>query len=110
MKGERQWRQRLEIWSADQQLAKRIEVDKNLPWMPLGHGRTPAAFVGGGVELEGKSASIKSSSESIQLSKALSLFGLRPTALTGARFRSRAASFSASSARSASLWRDRAAS
>ena len=34
----------------------------------------PAAVVGGGVELEGKSASIKSSSECIQLSNALSLF------------------------------------
>jgi len=33
-----------------------------------------AAVVGGGVELEGKSASIKSSSECIQLSNALSLF------------------------------------
>ncbi len=33
-----------------------------------------AAIVGGGVELEGKSASIKSSSECIQLNNALSLF------------------------------------
>jgi hypothetical protein len=33
-----------------------------------------AAVVGGGVELEGKSASIKSSSECIKLSNALSLF------------------------------------
>ena len=33
-----------------------------------------AAIVGGGVEMEGKSASIKSSSECIQLSNALSLF------------------------------------
>jgi hypothetical protein len=33
-----------------------------------------AAIVGGGVELEGKSASIKSISECIQLSNALSLF------------------------------------
>ena len=43
-----------------------------------------AAIDGGGVELEGKSASIKSISECIQLSNALSLFGLRPTASTAA--------------------------
>ena len=62
-----------------------------------------AAVVGGGVELEGKSASIKSSSECIHSSNALSLFGLRPTASTAAPFLSRAVS-------AASLWRDRAAS
>ena len=68
-----------------------------------------AAVDGGGVELEGKSASIKSISECIHLSNAISFsictlpfFGLRPTASTAARFRSRAVS-------AASLCRDRAA-
>ena len=62
------------------------------------------------VRSDGTSASIKSISECIQSSNAISFsictlpfFGLRPTASTAARFRSRALS-------AASLWRDRAAS
>jgi len=43
---------------------------------------------------DGKSASIKSISECIHSSNALSFFGLRPTSSTAARFRSRAATAS----------------
>ena len=53
-----------------------------------------ATVVGGGVELEGKSASIKSISECIKSTNAISFstctisfFGLRPTASTSARYR-----------------------